>query len=108
MTGIGHSPLRPQTAWNRSACSTFVGKPVHGPPRCTLMMIIGNSVITARPSASDLSAIPGPLVAVTAISPPYAAPIVAVMAAISSSAWNVKHVESSCVCSIRAGCRWPA
>ena len=62
------------------------GKPVEGPPRWTLMMIIGSSVITARPIASPLSAIPGPLEAVTAISPAKAAPIEAVMAAISSSA----------------------
>ena len=57
-------------AWNKSACSVLVGKPVLGPPRCTLMMISGSSSITARPIASPLSAMPGPLVVVTAMAPP--------------------------------------
>jgi hypothetical protein len=90
MTGIGHSPLRPKMAWNRSACSVLVGKPVLGPPRCTLMMISGSSVITARPMPSALSAMPGPLEVVIAIAPPNAAPIAEVTAAISSSAWKVR------------------
>ncbi len=37
----GHSPLRPNIACNRSACSVLVGKPVLGPPRCTSMMTSG-------------------------------------------------------------------
>ena len=77
MTGNGHSPLRPQIACSRSACSVLVGRPVDGPPRCTLTTIIGSSVITARPMPSPLSAMPGPLEAVTAIAPANEAPIVA-------------------------------
>ena len=69
-TGIGHSPLRPKMAWNRSACSTFVGRPVDGPARWTLTMTIGSSVMTARPMASVLSATPGPEVPVRARAPP--------------------------------------
>src|SRR5712691_2430317 len=65
-TGTGDSPLRPSTAWNRSACSVFVGSPVEGPPRCTLTMTSGSSAITARPIASCLRATPGPEVVVTA------------------------------------------
>ena len=61
----GHSPLRPNIACSRSACSVLVGRPVLGPPRCTSMMTTGSSVITARPMASDLRQMPGPLVAVT-------------------------------------------
>ena len=38
----------------------LVGNPVEGPPRCELTTISGSSVITASPSASVLSAIPGP------------------------------------------------
>ena len=59
----GHSPLRPNMACSRSACSVLVGRPVLGPPRCTSMMTSGNSVMTARPIASDLRQMPGPLVA---------------------------------------------
>ncbi len=89
MTMAGHSPLRPQTAWNRSACSVFVGSPVDGPPRCTLMMTSGSSVITARPMASCFRAMPGPLVPVRPMCPAKLAPMAAQTAAISSSAWNV-------------------
>ena len=60
------------------------------------MTIIGSSVITARPMPSPLSAMPGPLLAVTAIAPANAAPIVAVIAAISSSAWNVSTSKFLC------------
>ena len=49
-----HSPLRPNIAWSRSACSVFVGSPVMGPPRWMSMMTSGSSVMTARPIASDL------------------------------------------------------
>ena len=62
---------------------------VDGPPRWMSMMTSGSSVMTARPMASVLSAMPGPQVSVTARAPPKAAPIAAQMAAISSSAWNV-------------------
>ncbi len=89
ITGIGDSPLRPKTAWKRSACSVLVGRPVDGPPRWMSTMTSGSSTITARPIASLLSAMPGPEVEVTASAPPNAAPIAAQMAAISSSAWKV-------------------
>jgi len=69
-TGIGDSPFRPYITWNRSACSTLVGMPVDGPARCTFTMTIGSSVMTARPIASDLRAIPGPDEAVRASAPP--------------------------------------
>ena len=85
-TMAGHSPLRPQTAWKRSACSVFVGRPVEGPPRCTLMMTSGSSVITARPMASCLRATPGPDVPVSPMWPVKLAPMAAQTAAISSSA----------------------
>ena len=62
------------------------GKPVEGPPRCTLIISKGISSITARPIASPFNAIPGPLVEVIPIDPPYAAPMAAVIPAISSSA----------------------
>src|SRR5262245_53360893 len=89
MTGTGASPLRPHSACRRSLCSVLVGRPVDGPPRCTLTITTGSSVITPRPIASPLSATPGPDDAVTATEPPYAAPSAAPIAAISSSAWNV-------------------
>ena len=89
-THRGASPLRPQSAWFRSACSVLVGIPVLGPARWTLITTRGSSVITARPRASPFSAIPGPLVPVTAKAPAKAAPIADVMAAISSSAWKVR------------------
>ena len=60
------------------------------------MINSGSSVITARPMASCLSAMPGPLEAVTAIAPPNAAPMAEVMAAISSSAWNVRTPKFLC------------
>jgi hypothetical protein len=50
------------------------------------MMTKGNSVITARPMASCLSATPGPLVPVNPTLPAKAAPMAAQTAAISSSA----------------------
>ncbi len=63
--------------------------PVLGPPRCTSMITSGSSIMTARPIASLLSASPGPLVPVRPSAPPNEAPIAELMAAISSSAWNV-------------------
>ncbi len=90
MMAAGHSPLRPNIACNKSACSVLVGRPVLGPPRCTSMMTTGSSVITARPIASDLRQMPGPLVPVTPSAPPKAAPMAAPMAAISSSACSVR------------------
>ena len=85
----GHSPLRPNMACSKSACSVLVGKPVEGPPRWTLMMINGSSVMAARPMASALRATPGPLVPVRPIAPPKAAPMEDPTAEISSSAWKV-------------------
>ena len=71
----GHSPLRPNIACSRSACSVLVGRPVLGPPRCTSMMTSGSSVITARPIASLFRQMPGPLVPVTPMAPPKLAPM---------------------------------
>ncbi len=69
-TATGDSPLRPKSACSRSACSVLVGRPVEGPPRCTLISSSGSSVMTAKPSASPLSAKPGPEVLVTPSAPP--------------------------------------
>ncbi len=69
-TATGDSPLRPNIACSRSACSVLVGRPVDGPPRCTSMTSSGSSVITARPMASDFSETPGPDVLVTPSAPP--------------------------------------
>jgi hypothetical protein len=49
----------------------------------------GNPVMTAKPMASPLRAKPGPEVAVIPKEPAKDAPMAAVMAAISSSAWKV-------------------
>ena len=68
--GTGESLLRPNITWSRSACSVFVGMPVEGPARWTSTTTSGSSTMTARPSASDLRAMPGPLVAVRPIAPP--------------------------------------
>ena len=70
----------------RSLCSTLVGMPVEGPPRCTSTMISGISAITAQPMASPLRAMPGPEEPVTAQRPPQLAPMAIDTAAISSSA----------------------
>ena len=56
----------------------------------------GSSVITARPMASDLSAMPGPEVEVMPSLPENDAPIAAPMPAISSSAWNVVTPNALC------------
>ena len=69
-TATGDSPLRPNMACSRSACSVLVGRPVDGPPRCTSMTISGSSVITASPIASDFSETPGPEVLVMPSAPP--------------------------------------
>ena len=58
--GTGDSPLRPNIACSRSACSVLVGRPVEGPPRCTSTMTSGSSSETARPIVSDFRATPGP------------------------------------------------
>ncbi len=69
-TGIGESLLRPKSTCSRSACSVLVGMPVLGPARWMSAMTSGSSTMTARPMASDLSATPGPDVAVMPIAPP--------------------------------------
>ena len=99
MIGTGASPLRPNIAWSRSACSVLVGRPVEGPPRWTSTISSGSSIITARPIVSDLSAMPGPDVVVTPRAPPNAAPRAAPMPAISSSAWNVVTPKRLCLLS---------
>jgi hypothetical protein len=59
----------------------------------------GSSAITARPIASPLSAMPGPLEAVTPMAPPKDAPTAEVTAAISSSAWKVRTLNRLCIAS---------
>ena len=85
----GDSPLRPNIACSRSACSVLVGRPVEGPPRWMSQTTSGSSSEMARPIVSALSARPGPDVVVTPIAPPNAAPSAAPTPAISSSAWIV-------------------
>ncbi len=87
--GTGDSPLRPNIACSRSACSVLVGSPVDGPPRWMSTTTSGSSTMTARLMASALSAMPGPQVVVTPSAPPNEAPIAEQTAAISSSAWKV-------------------
>ncbi len=89
-TATGDSPCAPYRAWNRSACSVLVGRPVDGPARWTLTMTTGSSVMTARPIASVLSANARTGGAGRPSAPPKAAPMAAPMAAISSSAWKVR------------------
>ena len=51
-TATGDSPLRPNIACSRSACSVLVGRPVDGPPRWMSITTSGSSVETARPMRS--------------------------------------------------------
>ena len=97
--GSGDSPLRPNIACSRSACSVLVGSPVEGPPRWTSTTTSGSSVITASPMVSDFSATPGPEVVVTPRAPPNDAPSAAPTPAISSSAWNVVTPNRLCLLS---------
>ncbi len=97
--GTGASPLRPNIACSRSACSVLVGRPVEGPPRWTSTTTSGSSVITARPMVSDFSAMPGPEVVVTPSAPPKRRPRAAPMPAISSSAWKVVTPKRLCLLS---------
>ena len=103
----GASPLRPNIACSRSACSVLVGIPVEGPARCTSITTRGSSTTTASPSASLFSASPGPLVPVSASEPPKAAPIAAPIAAISSSAWKVTTPRFAGARRVRAAPCWP-
>ncbi len=68
-TAIGDSPLRPNSACSRSACSVLVGSPVEGPPRWTSTMSSGSSSEIASPIVSALSARPGPEVVVSPMAP---------------------------------------
>jgi hypothetical protein len=77
MTTVGHSPLRPNKLNRRSDCSGLVDRPTDGPACCTATTTSGNSVITAKPMASDLRTKPLPLEAVTPRQPPKAAPTAA-------------------------------
>jgi hypothetical protein len=96
-TGTGASPLRPQIAWSRSACSVFVGNPVDGPPRWMLITSSGSSAVRPRLIVSCINATPGPEVVVTPRFPPNDAPSAAPTAAISSSAWNVITLKFLCL-----------
>ena len=64
-----------------------VGVPVLGPPRCTSTTTHGTSAMTACPRFSCLRLKPGPDVAVSALAPAREAPMMAPIAAISSSIW---------------------
>jgi hypothetical protein len=55
ITTFGASPWLPNIAMSRSPCSTLVGSPVLGPPRCTLITTSGISAIAASPIASSFS-----------------------------------------------------
>src|SRR5215469_14829464 len=66
----GDSPLRPNIAISRSACSVLVGIPVDGPARWMSQMISGSSTDVARPIVSALRHMPGPDVLVTPRLPP--------------------------------------
>src|SRR6185295_9554271 len=66
--------------------------PVEGPPRCTSMMVTGISAKYARPMNSDISEIPGPLVAVKARAPFQPAPVTIPIDASSSSAWMIANL----------------
>jgi hypothetical protein len=68
-TTLGVSPGCPKIEESRSPCSTFVGSPVAGPPRCTSTTTSGISAMTPRPISSVLRAMPGPEVMVTAVFP---------------------------------------
>jgi hypothetical protein len=59
----------------------------------------GSSAMTASPMPSALSAMPGPLEAVTPMAPPKEAPMAEVTAAISSSAWKVRTLKRLCIAS---------
>ena len=54
--GTGDSPLRPNIACSRSACSVLVGRPVDGPPRWTSMTTSGSSTITREADRPRTSA----------------------------------------------------
>ena len=85
MTARGVSPWLAKTACSRSDCSLFVGRPVDGPPRCTLTITAGTSAIDERPSISAISERPGPDVAVIDFTPANDAPMTAPIAESSSS-----------------------
>jgi hypothetical protein len=70
-----------------SDCAGSVGRPVDGPPRCTLTNTQGVSVISAKPRCSIISEKPGPEVTVIARLPPQTAPAIAIDEASSSSIW---------------------
>src|SRR4029453_7152192 len=93
-TGTGDSEFLPNSTISRSACSGFVGMPVDGPARWMSTMTSGSSSVTASPTVSDFSTMPGPAEVVTPSAPPKAAPSAAPDAAISSSAWNVRTPNS--------------
>ena len=70
-----------------SPLPTRVACPVQGPALCTSTITQGVSVKEAYPTASCMRLNPGPEVAVIALAPAQAAPIMAEMEAISSSIW---------------------
>ena len=99
MIGTGASPLRPNMACNKSACSVLRAARSMGHRAARQQLSVAISA-TARPIASDFNATPGPDVVVTPSEPPYEAPIAAPIPAISS-AWNVRTPNSLCLLSSR-------
>ena len=87
--GTGHSPLRPNIACSRSACSVLVGRPVLGPPRCTSTMMQRQFGHHGQADRLGLEADARAAGAVTPMAPPKEAPMAMPMAAISSSACRV-------------------
>ena len=72
--GTGDSPCRPYSAISRSACSVLVGMPVDGPPRWMSRRSAAARRPAPGPIVSAFRSMPGPLVVVTPMAPPKAAP----------------------------------
>ena len=100
--GTGASPLRPNIACSRSACSVLVGSPVDGPAALDVDDEQRQLERHPQPDRLRLQRQPGPDVVVTASAPPNAAPSAAPTPAISSSAWKVRTPKRLC---LRSSCR---
>ena len=87
------SPWPSRCIFRMSPWLVRVGSPVLGPIRCTSMITTGISAKYARPTNSDMSEIPGPDVAVSALAPAQPAPMAMPTAASSSSACTTAKVR---------------
>ncbi len=106
--GSGLSELRPYIAASRSACSIFVGMPGR---RAGALDVDDHDRQLGHYGEADrllLQMKPGPLVVHMPRWPAYDAPIAALAAAISSSAWNVLMPKLRKRATARAGRRSPA